>query len=39
MKLVRNALSIWNSSDLENKKKLLKNIFPAGIPINENKSV
>jgi len=28
MKLVRNALDIWKSSSLENKKALIKNIFP-----------
>jgi hypothetical protein len=39
MKLVRNALDIWKNSDLANKKTLLKNIFPEGIPINEKKQV
>jgi len=39
MKLVRNALAIWKTSDLDNKKSLLKNIFPEGIPINKNKEV
>ncbi len=39
LKLVRNGLNIWKSSDLENKKKLLKNIFPEWIPINEKKQV
>ena len=28
MKLVKNALDIWKSSNLENKKTLIKNIFP-----------
>jgi hypothetical protein len=28
MRLVRNSLDIWKNSDLENKKLLLKNIFP-----------
>lgn len=37
--LVRNSLDIWKSSNLENKKLLLKNIFPKGIPINKNKQV
>jgi len=39
MKLVRNALDIWKSSNLENKKTLIKNIFPEWIPINEKKQV
>lgn len=38
-KLVRNALYIWKSSNLDNKKSLLKNIFPEGIPINEKRQV
>ena len=38
-KLVRNSLSIWKSSNLDNKKSLLKNIFPEGIPINEKRQV
>lgn len=39
MKLVKNALDIWKSSNLENKKTLIKNIFPEWIPINEKKQV
>ncbi len=39
LKLAKNGLSIWKSSNLENKKKLLKNIFPHWIPINEKKQV
>lgn len=39
IELVRNSLEIWKSSNLENKKILLKNIFPAGIPINKNRTV
>lgn len=39
MKLVRNAFDIWKSSSLENKKALIKNIFPEWIPINEKKQV
>ena len=39
LNLVRNSLDIWNSSNLENKKLLLKNIFPNGIPINKKKQV
>lgn len=39
MRLARNSLEIWKNSDLENKKALLKNIFPEGIPINEKKQV
>ena len=39
MKMVRNALDIWKYSDVENKKSLLKSIFPEGIPINEKKQV
>ena len=39
MNLVRNSLSIWKSADLENKRKLIKNIFPEWIPINKKKQV
>jgi len=39
MKLVRNSLDIWKSSNLENRKALIKNIFPKWIPINEKKQV
>ena len=39
MKIVRNSLDIWKNSDLENKKMLLKNIFPEWIPINKKKQV
>ena len=38
-KLVRNSLNIWKSSNLDNKKALLKNIFPEGIPINKKRQV
>ena len=39
MKLVRNALDIWKRGNLENKKSLIKNIFPEWIPIDEKKQV
>lgn len=39
IKLVRNSLDIWKSSNLDNKKTLLKNIFPEWIPINKKKQV
>ncbi len=39
MKLAKNALYIWKNSNIENKKKVLKNIFPEWIPINKKKQV
>jgi hypothetical protein len=39
MTLTRNCLGLWKSSSLENKKALIKNIFPNWIPINEKKQV
>lgn len=39
IKLVRNSLDIWKNNSLDNKKALLKNIFPEGIPINEKRQV
>lgn len=39
IKLVKNSLDIWKSGGLEDKKQLLKNIFPEWIPINEKKQV
>lgn len=38
-KSFENALQIWNKWSLTNKKELLKNIFPKGIPINDKKEV
>ena len=38
-KELRDMHSIWKMWNLENKKTLLKNIFPKWIPINANKSV
>jgi len=39
LKIVSNALLIRNSQNLENKKNLVKIIFPQGIPINEKRTV
>lgn len=39
MKLARNCLNLRKYWNLENKKNLLKNIFPQWIPINEKKQV
>ena len=39
LKIVTNALSIRNSANLENKKSLIKMIFPSWIPINKKKQV
>jgi hypothetical protein len=39
LKMAQNTLELWKKSNLENKKSLLKNIFPQGIPINEKKQV
>lgn len=39
IKSFSNSLEIWKNSNLENKKNLLKNIFPEWIPINEKKQV
>jgi len=39
LKIASNALLIRNSSNLENKRKLLKLIFPEGIPINTKRQV
>lgn len=39
IKLVRNSLEIWKKWDLETKRKLIKNIFPNWIFINEKKQV
>lgn len=36
---IKNSLQIWNKSNLENKKNLLKLIFPQGIAINQNRGV
>ena len=38
-RMVRDSLRIWKDGDLENKKALLKNIFPEWIPINKKKQV
>jgi hypothetical protein len=37
--MFEDSLTIWKKGNLENKKILLKNIFPEGIPINEKKQV
>jgi len=37
--LIESSLSLWKRSWIKNKKKLLKNIFPEWIPINEKKQV
>ena len=39
LKLARNSLEIWKNSNLENKRLLLKNIFPQWIPVNKKKQV
>ena len=39
LKLVRNSLEIWKKWDLEIKRKLIKNIFPNWIFIDEKKQV
>ncbi len=39
LSMFENSLAIWKKANLENKKNLLKNIFPEGIPINEKKQV
>ena len=39
LKMVWNALFIWNSSNLKNKRSLVKLIFPQGIPINKKRQV
>ncbi|MDD3145487.1 MAG: recombinase family protein [Candidatus Gracilibacteria bacterium] len=39
LKIVGNALSIRNSTNIENKKILIKMIFPEGIPINKKRVV
>lgn len=39
LKMFRKTLQIWKSGDLETKKFLLRNIFPEGIPIDENRHV
>jgi hypothetical protein len=33
--LIRNALQVWRNGNLEERKKLLRNIFPEGIPVDE----
>jgi hypothetical protein len=37
--LIRNALQMWRNGNLEEKKRLIKNIFPEGIPIDDNKHI
>ena len=37
--LIRTSLQVWKQSSLNNKKELLKNMFPKGIPITKKKQV
>jgi hypothetical protein len=37
--LIKNALQVWRNGNLEEKKTLIKNIFPEGIPIDEKKHI
>jgi len=39
LKKISNALVVWNSQNVENKKNLIKMIFPSWIPINKKRVV